>query len=149
MDANVRLRDRQSQRFALFASLGLTWTDHLTPDNQLLLGGDTGLRGYPLRYQLGDRRFLLSLEERYFSDLYVAKLMRVGAAVFADVGRAWFPNNPTGHEFGVLGDIGVGLRLESTRTQSGNLLHIDLAFPLVDGPRVKGLQLLLNVKQSL
>ena len=149
VDANIRLRDRQSRRFAFYAAIGGSWTGHLTPDNQLLLGGDTGLRGYPLRYQVGSRRFLVSLEERYFSDLYVAKLLRVGAAVFVDVGRAWFPGNPSRNEFGVLGDIGIGLRLESTRTQSGNLVHIDLAFPVVDGQRVKGLQLLLNVKQSL
>lgn len=147
--ANVRWRDQQSRRFAAFAALGVAWTDQMTFDKQLLLGGDTGLRGYPLRYQVGDRRFLLSLEERYFSDLYVAKLLRVGAAVFIDVGRAWFPANPSDHEFNVLGDVGIGLRLESTRTPNGNLVHIDLAFPLVDGQRVKGLQLLLNVKQSL
>ena len=114
-----------------------------------MLGGDSGLRGYPLRYQVGDRRFLISLEERYFSDLYVMKLLRVGGAVFVDVGRSWFPSNPSRKEFGVLGDVGIGLRLESTRTPSGNLIHIDLAVPLVDGQRVKGLQLLLSVQQSL
>ena len=149
VDAHIRIRDQQSRHFAAYASLGATWTDHLTFDKQLLLGGDSGLRGYPLRYQVGDRRFLISLEERYFSDLYVMKLLRVGGAVFVDVGRSWFPSNPNSKEFGVLGDVGIGLRLESTRTPSGNLIHIDLAVPLVDGQRVKGLQLLLSVQQSL
>ena len=45
--------------------------DMLTnPDvlDMLLLGGDNGLRGYPLRYQAGDKRVLLTLEERVYSD---------------------------------------------------------------------------------
>lgn len=145
----VRLRDRQSARWSLFAAASYVYTDNLTPDRQLLLGGDTGLRGYPLRYQLGDRRFLLSVEERYFSDLYIAKLVRVGGALFADVGRAWFPSGPSDNEFGVLADVGFGLRLESTRTQNGAVMHIDVAFPLIDGPDVDPVQLLISVKQSL
>ena len=30
-----------------------TATDSLDPDMQLLIGGDNGLRGYPLRYESG------------------------------------------------------------------------------------------------
>ncbi len=147
--ATARLRDQQSRQWSLYGAASFVYTDNLTPDRQLLLGGDTGLRGYPLRYQLGDRRFLVSLEERYFSDLHIAKLVRVGGAVFADVGRAWSPSEPSDDEFGVLANVGVGLRLESTRTQNGALMHIDLAFPLVDGPNVDAVQFVISVKQSL
>ena len=147
--SSVRLRDKQTDRLSLYASAGYIWTENLTEDRQLLLGGDTGLRGYPLRYQLGDRRFLFSLEERYVSDLYIAKIVRVGAAVFADVGRAWFPEAPSKDEFGMLADVGVGLRLESTRTTNGVLMHIDVAFPLVDGQDVDAAQFLISFKQSL
>ncbi len=146
---NVRLRDKQTDRLSLYVSAGYTWTENLTDDRQLLLGGDTGLRGYPLRYQLGDRRYLFSLEERYVSDLYIAKIVRVGAAVFADVGRAWFPEASGKDEFGMLADVGVGLRLESTRTTNGVLMHIDVAVPLVDGQDVDAAQFLISFKQSL
>jgi hypothetical protein len=147
--ATARIRDQQSAHWSLSGSVSYVYTDNLTPDRQLLLGGDTGLRGYPLRYQLGDRRFLLSVEERYFSDLHIAKLVRVGGAVFADVGRAWFPSESSEDEFGVLANVGVGLRLESTRTQNGAVIHADLAFPLIDGPEVDPVQFVISVKQSL
>ncbi len=41
----------------------------LDADHELTLGGDTGLRGYPLRYQAGSATALLSLEQRFFSKL--------------------------------------------------------------------------------
>ena len=53
----------------------------------VLLGGDNGLRGYPLRYQAGESRSLLSLGERFFTDFYPWRLFRVGYAAFLDVGR--------------------------------------------------------------
>ncbi len=37
---------------------------HLDPEEQLLLGGDSGLRGYPLRYQAGKARALAVIEQR-------------------------------------------------------------------------------------
>src|SRR4029453_7544016 len=56
---------------------------------QLLLGGDNGLRGYPLRYQAGDALALFTLEQRFYTDWQPLKLVNVGAAVFFDAGRAW------------------------------------------------------------
>jgi hemolysin activation/secretion protein len=72
-----------------FTKLQGTTGRHLDLDNQLLLGGDNGLRGYPLRYQGGDAVALLTLEQRYFSDWYVLRRFRVGGAVFFDAGRTW------------------------------------------------------------
>ena len=45
---------------------------------QLLLGGDNGLRGYPLRYEAGTSRALLTVEQRVFTDWYPFRLVRVG-----------------------------------------------------------------------
>ena len=97
--------------------------------DELLLGGDSGLRGYPLRYQRGTHRQLFTVEERYYTDWYPLRLFRVGFAVFYDIGRAWDsqlgnPNN------GWLNDIGCGLRILSARSSFGNILHVDLAFPV-------------------
>ena len=100
------------------------------PADQLLLGGDNGLRGYPSRYQSGDRRALFTLEERFYTDTYVLRLVRVGAAAFVDVGRAW--GGPFGNTLnaGWLWDVGFGLRLVSDRSAKGNVLHVDVAFPI-------------------
>ena len=142
-------RYTQSERFSLYSSLAAAYVRNLPADQQLMLGGEEGLRGYPNRYQEGDRRVLFTLEERYFSDLYLWRVLRVGAAVFLDIGRAWFPHTTRDEPFGTLVDVGIGLRLESTRTRSDRMLHIDLAFPLQDGPEIESRELSLTVKQTL
>ncbi len=146
-----------AQRFSLLARGSYFYTNNLPVDRQLLLGGDVGLRGYPNRYQSGDRGYLLTVEERYYSDLYPFEMFRLGAAVFADVGRvsyrddapAWVPDDRSADEFGTLANVGFGLRLESTRTRRDRILHVDFAVPLVDGPNVKGLEVTVVAKQSL
>lgn len=148
LGATIEYQRPHADRLRFLATAAATWVDGLT-STQLLLGGDSGLRGYPLRYQDGDRRLLLSAEERYFSDLYLWHAVRVAAAVFVDAGRAWDPARPRAGGDGWLADAGFGLRFESTRTQSGQVVHVDVAFPLVDGPSVAGTQLLLTVRESL
>lgn len=143
--ANFRLA--QTGRLSMITGAELTYTRGLTADQQLLLGGDSGLRGYPLRYQAGDRSWRFSAEERYFSDWYLFNVLRIGAAAFVDVGRAWFPDGPNQGEYGVLADVGVGLRVECTRTQSGRVHHLDFAFPF--GGEGKGFQVLLTVRETL
>jgi hypothetical protein len=149
LQAFASYRQQHSARFSFAGSAEATYARDLFADQQLLLGGDTGLRGYPSRYQLGDRRFLVNLEERYFSDIYLLRLLRLGYAAFLDVGRAWFPGDPDRDDFGVLANVGIGLRLESTRTRRDRIFHIDLAFPLIDGPGVDSVQLSFTVKSQL
>jgi hypothetical protein len=48
-----------------------------------------GLRGYPLRYESGTSRGLLTVEQRFYTDWYPFRLVRFGAAIFGDVGRTW------------------------------------------------------------
>ena len=147
--AYATYRQQQAGRFSLAATMIGRAVHNLPTDEQLLGGGDTGLRGYPSRYQWGNRSYLLSLEERYFSDIYIARIVRVGFAMFVDAGRTWFSDHPGGDGYGVLADAGFGLRLESTRTRADRVLHIDFAFPLVDGPDVQSMQILLVVKERL
>ena len=52
-DVGGRYYKRQSEHRVFFAGLDATASEHLDEDSQLLLGGDNGLRGYPLRYQAG------------------------------------------------------------------------------------------------
>ena len=116
--------------------------------DMLLLGGDNGLRGYPLRYQAGDKRVLVTLEERVYSDLFIWNLFRVGAAAFVDVGRAWGGNNVNVGNPGWLSDAGVGLRISSVRISTKDVLHIDLAFPFNGTPDIKKVQVLVKGRTS-
>lgn len=118
------------------------------PTESLLLGGEEGLRGYPLRYQSGTRRALFTLEERYFTDLFVWRLFRLGGAAFVDVGRAWGGTDTNALNPGWLSDVGFGLRIANSRAAFGNVLHIDLAFPLNATPDIKRTQLLVKTKFS-
>ncbi len=114
----------------------------------LLLGGDNGLRGYPLRYQSGTRRTLLTVEQRFYTDLYVWQLFRIGGAAFFDAGRAWGGENTNLVNPGTLSDVGVGLRIVSARTAFSNVLHVDLAFPLNTTADIKKMQFLVKSKTS-
>jgi outer membrane protein assembly factor BamA len=123
-------------------------------ENQLLLGGDNGLRGYPLRYQSGDRRFLLTLEQRFYSSREFFHLLHAGAAVFFDAGRAWFVEpppsflSPPAAQRQLLKDAGVGLRLGSSRSAQGAIIHLDLAVPLDRGRSIKGVQYLVTTSET-
>ncbi len=153
LDAGSRYYLRQSPRRVLFASANLSVTSHLDPELQLLLGGDNGLRGYPLRYQAGTRRALFTVEERFYTNWQPLKLFNVGAAVFFDAGRTWGVDpyaqaNGTGESLGWLRDIGIGLRLGSARSGLGNVLHVDLACPLDGGSDISDVQLLIETRRS-
>jgi hypothetical protein len=139
---------RQSEKLLLYAGLDASAGRNLDLEDQILLGGDNGLRGYPLRYQDGSSRALLTLEERYFSDWYPLRLLRVGAAVFVDVGRTWGSAPLAEPGLGILRDLGFGLRLGNSRSGLGNIIHVDLAFPLDGDPSIKRVQFLVTTKAT-
>jgi len=114
----------------------------------MLLGGDNGLRGYPLRYQAGNNRALFTLEERVYTDAFVWSLFRVGAAAFVDVGRAWGGPHVNTANPGWLADAGIGLRISNVRFSTQDVLHIDIAFPLHATDDIKRVQLLVKGRTS-
>jgi hemolysin activation/secretion protein len=121
-------------------------TEALDSDRQLLLGGEEGLRGYPLRYQAGTSRALLTLEERYYTGWYPFRLFHVASAAFFDMGRTWGTDVTGATSDGLLKNVGVGLRLGSSRSAFGNVIHIDLAFPLDGDDDVDSVQLVVETK---
>src|SRR5271167_246353 len=147
-DAAAKYYWRWHENWLLYAGLAGTTTYMLDPDLQLLLGGDNGMRGYPLRFESGTSRALLTVEQRFFTDWYPYRLVRVGGAVFTDVGRTWGNGVVGNSDPGLLKDVGFGLRLGNTRSGLGNVLHIDLAFPLNDIAGIQRVQFLVQTMQS-
>ena len=47
-----------------------------------------------------------------------------------------------------LADVGFGLRLALTRSASGKVVHIDVAFPLNGDPSIDNVQFLIKSRQS-
>ncbi len=146
VDARFYVTQSRKRLFfvAVHGSAGLA----LDLDNPVQLGGDSGLRGYPLRYQNGESKMLVTIEQRYFTDWYPFRLARIGGAIFADTGRVWGQNPLGGEPLGWLTDVGFGLRFAPTRSASDKMLHLDVAFPLDGDATIDSVQLLLEAKRS-
>jgi len=140
LSAATRYYKRRADTTLYYLSLTGDATNFSDATRYLSLGGDTGLRGYPANYQLGARRVLFTAERRFYTDWYPFRLIRVGGAVFYDIGRAWSGpyEKPSGNDWS--SDFGFGLRLLSSRSSSGSTLHVDFAFPLEREPGVKSFQ---------
>ena len=148
LSAEGRFYWETSKYSKFFASVSGAAAEQLDQELQLTLGGDNGLRGYPLRYQAGTSRALLTLEQRYYTKWYPFRLFHVGAAAFVDVGRTWGTDVTGAESLGLLRDVGIGLRLGSSRSSFGNVVHIDLAFPLDGDEDIDSVQLLVTTKGS-
>jgi len=145
----LRYYRQTSLQSTFFASIAADVGHELDADHELMLGGDNGLRGYPLRYQTGSGRAVMTIEQRFYTRYSLWKLADIGGAVFFDMGQTWGESafGPT-ENLGLLKDIGFGLRLGNTRSGLGNVIHLDIAFPL-DGDRsISQAQFLVQTKRS-
>lgn len=145
---DARYYFRQSPRRVLYLGLSGLEGHRLDADQQVLLGGDSGLRGYPLRYQSGASRWLFTAEQRWFSNWYPFRLFNVGGAVFFDAGRVGGIDPLGAPPRGLLRDIGFGLRLGNGRSALGNVVHVDLAFPLDRDASIDNVQFLVETRRS-
>lgn len=109
---------------------------------RLEVGGDSGLKGYPVRFQNGDRVFTISAERRVYFNVYLWQLLKFGFAAFAEVGSAW----DNGEDPLWLADVGAGLRLVSTRQSNSKVLHIDVAVPLSENDEIDEYQLYIKAR---
>ena len=148
-DGSVRYYYEWSSKWLFYAALTGTKGWRLDLDNQVLLGGDNGLRGYPLRYQDGTARSLFTVEERYFTDWFPFRLWRVGGAIFFDIGRTWGEPLLAQPSLGALKDAGFGLRIGNARSGLGNVIHVDVAFPFeTANGTIHQVQFLVTTQQS-
>ncbi len=148
LESAARYYFRQSPRRLLFMSLSATAGSNLDQDQQILLGGDNGLRGYPLRYQSGEGRWLFTAEQRLFSNWYPLQMFNVGGAVFYDMGASWGRDALGAPSQGLLRDVGFGLRFGNSRSALGNVLHLDVAYPLDGDSSANSVQFLIQTKKS-
>ncbi|RMG49027.1 MAG: hypothetical protein D6718_00500 [Acidobacteria bacterium] len=133
VDAETELRARYVQKPSPLTALNLDLQafrgSALEGPRRRLMGGDTGLRGYPSRAFSGDRALLLRAEFRYFAPWSVGKLFRLGAVAFAELGGAWDRGHRLGAEV-LHPDVGIGLRAYVKPSSGGTTLHLNAAYPL-------------------
>ncbi|WOT05072.1 ShlB/FhaC/HecB family hemolysin secretion/activation protein [Shewanella youngdeokensis] len=136
-----------SPKWTAYSKLRLASSNNNYLDQPLALGDDTGVRGYPNSYQYGDKQWSFTAESRHYPNINLYQLAELGWAVFADVGQATGGNNSNNEESGVIGSVGVGARIYSSKSSYGNVAHIDLSVPFTTGAEVNSWEWRFLVKK--
>ncbi len=128
-DASLRYLRKHSLKRALVGKVHYRYGHSLDPEVQILLGAETGLRGYPIRQFEGNRSFLLSLEERWFVVDDLGQLLSLGFAGFVDSGFVWSELTPV-DPADLKTAVGVSVLLGSTRLSRRPGIRIDIGYGL-------------------
>jgi outer membrane protein assembly factor BamA len=149
VDYEMRYFRNQTKQRSFVASFSAKFANNLNTNQQIVLGGDTGARAFPNRFMTGNRMVLLSLEERRYTHFHLFNLVRLGWAIFIDAGKVWKAETDSHLSDEYLADFGFGLRLSSTKSNSGKIVHIDFSRPLTnrDHPSVAGSQISVSLKE--
>lgn len=138
----------QSAKRSLHFQLKLVDTWNASPQQQAILGGATGLRGYPVHYAAGDLSYRFTAEQQFFTNYSVFSLYNVGFVAFMDTGRVRYKNN-RGIDDGQLTDVGFGVRFVPTKTDKDRVIHIDVGWPLRQRPGAHGVQIMVAVEKTI
>lgn len=117
--------DRNRWHFDILYKAGF----NLDPEETFTVGGEV-MRGFENETQRGDRFARVNLERRHFYNFHPFNLFRLGSAMFLEAGKAWDTEGRFEQTDSVLYDLGIGLRISSSKSRPGNIIHINVAVPL-------------------
>lgn len=118
-------------------------------DQPITLGGDSGLRGFPLQYLHGNNSVKFTNELRYYPHINVFKLFELAGALFIDNGKISGGVAKTNIDQGWVHSLGIGARIYSAHAVGkSRVIHIDLAKPFSQNSQINGFELRLQAKQS-
>jgi len=112
------------------------------PESRLYLGGFDGMRGYANHLLAGDRRWMLSLEERPITAVNWLGILQLGFVLYADVGA--IRRLDTGRWSRTYANVGGGLRFGDLKSSLGRIVLITVATPLVREPGLDRYQLVVG-----
>jgi hemolysin activation/secretion protein len=122
---------------------------NLFRDQRINIGGDDGMRAFPLYYQSGNKSAIASTEYRYITSWHLYQLVDVALAAFVDAGRAWDnPERMTTIDTKALYGYGIGIRLLPSHASRGSIISIDLSKPVTDNPELSGWRWRLIAKRE-
>lgn len=105
------------------------------PDQeQLFLGENCGLRGYPSYFRTGQNRVVVNLEDRIFSKINLYSF-GLGAAVFSDVGYIWTDQQPLKKQSPFV-TLGAGIRIGNSKSKAATVFRLDFAVALQNEPQL-------------
>jgi hypothetical protein len=128
-NTGIRFDWRENPRYLLAVIFNHAYLKAPDDSQQLYLGSDEGLRGYPLRYRSGNEHMVLNVEQRFYTKAEILRLLSIGAAAYVDVGRISGQTGATADTQRTFADVGIGLRLGNIRSSGGEMFHFDLAYP--------------------
>ena len=118
-------------------------------DQPVTIGGNTGLRGFPLQYQHGEHSVKLTSEIRYYPHINLFKLFDLAGAAFLDTGKVFGDSEIDNNEDAWLYSAGIGARLYSPHSAgSHQVIHIDFAFPQSNNSDINSFEIRVEAKQS-
>jgi len=118
-------------------------------DQPVTMGGNTGLRGFPLQYQHGKNSIKATSEIRFYPGINLFKLFDLAGVAFVDAGRTYGQSTVKNIEEGWLGSAGLGVRLHSPHSGGNHpIIHIDFAFPQSDNPNIDKFEIRVQAKKS-
>ena len=117
-------------------------------DRPVELGDDSGVRGYPLQYQHGERTTQLTAELRYYPHINIYKLFELGGAAFFDAGKAFGESPVINVNNSFITSIGVGARFYSPHSSEAQVIHVDLVKPLSPSDVINSVEIRISTKHS-
>ncbi|WP_057830421.1 BamA/TamA family outer membrane protein [Colwellia sp. TT2012] len=138
-----------NQRWGFYLSNTNVASKNQYLDKPVTMGGNTGLRGFPLQYQHGKSSIKATAEIRYYPQINLFKLFDLAAVAFVDAGRTYGESTVKNIEEGWLGSVGLGLRLHSPHSGGNHpIIHIDFALPQSDNPTINSFEIRVQAKKS-
>lgn len=130
VDSRLRYLWKPATRHTFVGNAVFQHGYNLDPEVQLLLGAESGLRGYPVRTFSGTRLLLLSAEQRWFAADDVWQLASLGLSAFADSGFVWHRRERISLS-DLKTSVGIGLLVGRNRLSNTQpTLRLDLAYAL-------------------
>jgi hypothetical protein len=138
-----------TDRWGLYLNNVSTFSQNQYIDRPISIGGNSGLRGFPLQYQHGEHSVKFTSEIRYYPNINIFRLADLAGAVFFDSGKAFGSTLVENIENNWLYSAGIGARLYSPHSSQGHqMIHIDLAFPISKNPDIDSVEIRFQVKQA-
>ncbi len=124
-------------------------------DAPVELGGESGVRGYPIQFQHGQHSTQFTFEARYYPQINIYKLVELGGAAFIETGKVFGRSNSTikgsndeQYYNGNMTSIGVGARLYSSHSSEAKVIHIDIIKPISEYENVNSVEFRMTSRNS-
>ncbi len=117
-------------------------------DDPIVLGAESGIRGFPIQYQHGKHSTQFSFEARYYPHINIYKLLELGGVAFIDSGRTFGESLYTNKKPSWMTSVGLGARFYSTRASDARVIHIDIIKPLSSDDNVNSVEFRVTTKQT-